>query len=159
MPALVAKMKPCRAVKHIVLERCAIAWWRPAAFIQLWFKRGISREALPKAPAVIYNDQDHLHSHTLLAQFGLHQQCFAFYYTPSATAFAEAIFSGLGYGLVPEYQIADRLENGALVEILPECQCDVPLYWHHWQQQSPALRLLTEVILHQASSLFNQSRF
>lgn len=113
---------------------------------------------LPKASAVIYNDQDHLHSHTLLAQFGLHRQCLSFCYIPSATAFAEAIFSGL-YGLVPEYQIADRLENGALVEILPECQCNVPWYWHHWQQQSPALRVLTGVILHQASSLLNQSRF
>ena len=52
------------------------------AFVHSWFRQGIHREALRKAPAVIYNDQDHLHSHLLLAQFGLNQQCFPFHYIP-----------------------------------------------------------------------------
>jgi len=125
------------------------------AFVHSWFKQGIHRESLRKAPAVIYNDQDHLHSHLLLAQFGLNQQCFPFHYIPSSTAFADAIFSGLGYGLVPDYQIADRIQNGTLIEILPECSCDVPLYWHHWKQQSPALEHLTKVILEQAEQCMN----
>lgn len=125
------------------------------AFVHSWFKQGIHRESLRKAPAVIYNDQDHLHSHLLLAQFGLNQQCFPFHYIPSSTAFADAIFSGLGYGLVPDYQIADRIQNGTLIDILPECNCDVPLYWHHWKQQSPALKQLTKVILEQAEQCMN----
>ena len=64
-------------------------------------------------------------------------------------------FSGLGYGLVPDYQIADRIQNGTLIEILPQCSCDVPLYWHHWKQQSPALKQLTKVILEQAEQCMN----
>ncbi|MEB5928661.1 hypothetical protein [Acinetobacter schindleri] len=31
------------------------------AFSQRWFGQGIHRESLRKAPAIIYNDQDHMH--------------------------------------------------------------------------------------------------
>lgn len=30
------------------------------AFFQRWFGQGIHRESLRKAPAIIYNDQDHM---------------------------------------------------------------------------------------------------
>ncbi|WP_325777148.1 ArgP/LysG family DNA-binding transcriptional regulator [Acinetobacter schindleri] len=74
---------------------------------------------------------------------------------PSSTAFAEAVFAGLGYDLVPDYQIADRFQQNALLEILPECRTDVKLYWHHWKQQSPALQQLTQTILEQAEQYLN----
>ncbi|WP_347454829.1 LysR family transcriptional regulator ArgP [Acinetobacter thermotolerans] len=124
-------------------------------FIQRWFNHGLHRESLRKAPAIIYNDQDQLHSEILLTHFGLTQQSYPFHYIPSSTAFAEAIFAGLGYGLVPDYQIADRIQRNTLVEILPECRTDVKLYWHHWKQQSPALQQLTTVILEQAKQHLN----
>ena len=61
----------------------------------------------------------------------------------------------MGYGLVPAYQITDRFQQNALLEILPECRTDVKLYWHHWKQQSPALKQLTKVILEQAEQCMN----
>ena len=61
----------------------------------------------------------------------------------------------MGYGLVPAYQITDRFQQNALLEILPECRTDVKLYWHHWKQQSPALEHLTKVILEQAEQCMN----
>lgn len=29
------------------------------------------------------------------------------------------------------------------VDIMPEAQLDVPLYWHHWKRQSKQLDVLT----------------
>jgi len=56
---------------------------------------------------------------------------------------------------VPDYQIADRFQQNALLEILPECRTDVKLYWHYWKQQSPALQQLTQTILEQAEQHLN----
>ena len=50
----------------------------------------------------------------------------------------------MGYGLVPAYQITDRFQQNALLEILPECRTDVKLYWHPWKQSLPALQQLTQ---------------
>ncbi|GAA5556483.1 HTH-type transcriptional regulator ArgP [Acinetobacter schindleri] len=61
----------------------------------------------------------------------------------------------MGYGLVPAYQITDRFQQNALLEILPECRTDVKLYWHHWKQQSSALRQLTQAIPEQAEQHLN----
>ena len=125
------------------------------AFFQRWFGQGIHRESLRKAPVIIYNDQNHIHGEALLTQYGLSQQSYPSYYIPSSTAFAEAVFAGLGYDLVPDYQITDRFQQNALLEILPECRTDVKLYWHHWKQQSPALQQLTQTILEQAEQYLN----
>ena len=103
---------------------------------------------------LIYNDQDHLHSHLLLAQFGLNQQCFPFHYIPPRPPLR-----------MPFFRIGIRFGSGLsncgpdskwdTDRILPECNCDVPLYWHHWKQQSPALKQLTKVILEQAEQCMN----
>jgi len=125
------------------------------AFFQRWFGQGIHPESLRKVPAIIYNDQDHIHGEALLTHYGLSQPSYPSYSIPSSTAFAEAVFAGLGYGLVPDYQIADRFQQNALLEILPECRTDLKLYWHHWKQQSPALQQLTQTILEQAEQHLN----
>lgn len=46
---------------------------------------------------------------------------------PATDAFVKAIQLGLGYGMVPELQVQPLLENGTLVDIMPEAQLDVPL--------------------------------
>ncbi|TPT79477.1 LysR family transcriptional regulator ArgP, partial [Acinetobacter baumannii] len=59
----------------------------------------------------------------------------------------------LGYGMVPELQVQPLLENGTLVDIMPEAQLDVPLYWHHWKRQSKQLDVLTETIVESAKQI------
>ncbi|WP_312051586.1 hypothetical protein [Acinetobacter schindleri] len=44
-----------------------------------------------------------MHGEALLIHYGLSQQRYPSYSIPSSTAFAEAVFAGLGYGLVPDY--------------------------------------------------------
>ena len=78
------------------------------------------------------------------------------HYIPSSTAFVEAIAYGLGFGMVPDYQIGQRLLTGEWVEILPEARTDIQLYWHHWKQQSKPLQQLTHDILEKAPNYMNQ---
>lgn len=124
-------------------------------FIQRWFKNGIDRAQLRHVPAIIFNYKDQMHHEVMIQLFGLNQNSYPHYFVPSSTAFLEAIQLGLGFGLLPEYQIQDALSTGKLVEIMPEAHTEMKLYWHHWKQQSPALEKITLKLLNEASQYFN----
>ncbi|OTG68145.1 ArgP/LysG family DNA-binding transcriptional regulator [Acinetobacter sp. ANC 4470] len=126
-------------------------------FVQKWFPNGINRENLKVTPAVIYNDRDQIHTDIILKHYGLTSDSYPHHYIPSSNAFAEAICIGLGFGMLPEYQIGLRLETAELVEILPQFRTEIMLYWHHWKRQSVALEKLTETLLQQAHLKMNQA--
>ena len=124
-------------------------------FVSRWFKTGIHRESLRQAPAIIFNEKDLMQDQAILKRFGLNQAQYPHYYIPSSTAFLEAIQLGLGFGLAPDYQTQQDLKTGQLIEIMPEAQTQMALYWHHWKQQSPLLDQLTQTLLTQAPCAMN----
>lgn len=124
-----------------------------ADFAAYWFRQGVNRESLRKAPAVIFNHKDLMHSEMLLKCFGLPMRSYPYHFIPSTDAFVKAIQLGLGFGMAPEIQVHSLLSSGAFVEIMPEAQLDIPLYWHHWKRQSKQLDLLTETIVQAAKRL------
>lgn len=126
------------------------------SFVKKWFKDGIYRDALRQAPAIIFNDKDLMHHQVILNLFGLNQQSYPHYFIPSSTAFVEAVHLGLGFGLVPEYQIGDDLQSGKLIEIMSNAKTEMKLYWHHWKQQSALLQQLTIDLLEKAQHQMNE---
>ena len=146
-------MKGCLAIRLGSMSYRMVA---TPEFTRHWFPQGLHRNALKMAPAVIYNDKDHIHTDIILARYGLNIDSYPHHYIPSSTAFVEAIAYGLGFGMVPDYQIGQRLITGEWVEILPEARTDIQLYWHHWKQQSKPLQQLTHDILEKAPNYMNQ---
>lgn len=126
-----------------------------ASFVEKWFKDGIHRDALRHAPAIIFNGKDLMHHQVILNLFGLNQQSYPHYFIPSSTAFVEAVHLGLGFGLVPQYQMGDDLQTGKLVEVIPDAKTEMKLYWHHWKQQSALLQKLTLDLLKNAPHHMN----
>lgn len=127
-----------------------------AAFVKNWFPNGVNRENLKLAPAVIYNDKDQLHNDVMLKYFGLTQHSYPHHYIPSSTAFAEAISLGLGFGMLPEYQIGVGLKTGEMIDLLPDLHTKIHLYWHHWKQQSAPLDSLTQALIQHAQHFMNR---
>jgi len=124
-----------------------------AEFAADWFKHGVTRETLRKAPAVIFNHKDLMHSEVLLKYYGLSLQSYPYSFIPATDAFVKAIQLGLGYGMVPELQVQSLLTHGTLVDVIPEAEFDIPLYWHHWKRQSKQLDALTEIIVQSAKHI------
>lgn len=148
------------AMKGCLAEPLGTMTYRMVAtpqFVHLWFPNGINRENLKITPAVIYNNKDQIHTDIILKHYGLPPETYPHHYIPSAAAFAEAIYLGLGFGMLPDYQIGSRLETAELIEILPQFRTDIRLYWHHWKQQSVALEKLTTTLLQQAHLKMNQA--
>ncbi len=126
------------------------------SFAAAWFPEGLLVEAVAKAPAVIYNQKDRLHYRFLEEHLGISQNDFPHHYIPSTHAFLGAIAAGLGYGLVPEPQVAPLLARGAVIDMRPEAKSPVHLYWHHWDLKTSAIKALTETLVNFARGRFGK---
>lgn len=143
-------MRGCHAEYLGVMRYRMVA---TASFRKKWFAHGIDRENLRHTPAIIFNHKDRLHFDILEKYFGLMKGSYPCHLIPSSESFVTAIKLGLGYGMVPELQLVTEKNEDALVELLPEAKMEVPLYWHHWNQQSKPLQLLTQHIVSQAKAI------
>lgn len=143
-------MKGCEAIP---LGKMAYQMVATPLFIEKYFENGVTREALRHAPAIIFNDKDRLHTEILQQLFGLMPNSYPYHSIPSATSFADAILLHLGYGMVPIMQMQNEIETGQLIEIIPQAQTELQLYWHHWKQQSSKLEVLTQLLVQQAHSI------
>lgn len=121
-----------------------------ADFMARWFKTGLHREALRAAPAVIFNEQDQMHHDIISTHFGLNMTQYPHHLIPASASFLEAITLGLGFGMVPEFQIHHRLHNGELIDLYPPASTQVKLYWHYWKKQSLPLQKLTQHMIQHA---------
>ncbi|MHB1373363.1 MAG: LysR family transcriptional regulator ArgP [Thauera sp.] len=115
------------------------------AFCARWFPRGLTREALARAPAIVFGRHDDMHEAFLQRHFGLDAGQYPHHVVPSSEGFMAFAVAGLGYGFVPETQAREHLARGELIDLAPERE-DVVLYWHHWQVQSPVMARLAQAI-------------
>jgi LysR family transcriptional regulator (chromosome initiation inhibitor) len=68
------------------------------------------------------------------------------HFIPTSEGFAAAVAAGLGWGMLPEAQVAPLLRAGRLVQLAPERPVDVPLYWQQWKLDSPALAAVADAV-------------
>lgn len=97
-----------------------------------------------RAPMVNFDRDDMLQRHYLREKLGWGTPPPS-HYIPSSADFAQAIAAGLGWGLLPEQQIADFAPD-ALVALDAGRFVDVTLYWQRWRLSSPTLDAVTEVV-------------
>ena len=103
----------------------------------------VSPHKLLAHPAIIFNRKDALQDAFLEQHFGLKQPNYPRHFAPAVDAFERAIELGLGWGMVPEQDLANR---PGLQEVLPGATVDVTLYWQHWARESPSAQRLTAAV-------------
>lgn len=116
------------------------------AFMGRHFAGGVGASSLGLAPSLVFNAKDelqarwarrHCHRHVELPRHIL----------PSSQAFVTATLAGMGWGLHPLALIASHLEDGSLVELVPDSPLDVPLHWQQARAASTLLDGLTRQLL------------
>ena len=128
-----------------------------AEFSEQWFKDGVSRKSLQKAPAVIFSRKDDLHNKICRRLLGEAIPIPNAFYIPSSMKFFELIASGFAYGMVPDLQGMHLLRSGGLIDLAPNCQITVDLNWHCWNLKSPLLEKLTQSLVRGAKKLLNNN--
>ena len=139
---LCASERPVAGARSVLLGAMRYRALASPAFIARHFPEGVSAGLLPKTPALVFGPDDFL-QHRYLASLGV-DGGFEHHLCPSSEGFIRLTEAGLGWGLVPELQVREQLERGALLELLPDKPIDVPLYWHHWRNGGQLLGQLTE---------------
>ena len=59
-------------------------------------------------------------------------------YIPSSPDYAQAVYEGIAWGLLPEAQCSEYFAAQTLVK-LAQKPVEFPLYWQHWNINSPVL--------------------
>lgn len=95
-------------------------------------------------PLVAFDETDDL-QHRLLAARG-HAAPRVVHRVPTIEGFLAVVAAGLGWGLVPEQQLAPLVAAGRLVEVGPRERIDVALHWQRWRLASPVLDRLTDLV-------------
>ncbi|MGF1695636.1 LysR family transcriptional regulator ArgP [Vibrio lamellibrachiae] len=116
-------------------------------FVKRYFPNGVTRDALLAAPAVIFDQYDEMHHAFLEQHFGLKEGEWRYHTLRSPEAFITMTELDIGYGMVPDLMIEDRLETGSLVDLLPGHGFARDLYWHRWALEQGILAEVTQAVL------------
>jgi LysR family transcriptional regulator (chromosome initiation inhibitor) len=137
MAAVTAEADPvpgCRVVRLGAMRYRPMA---TPAFARQWFPDGVSPAALTAAPVVVFDRRDDL-QHAYLRRWGAAHP--PTHYVPSSADYLRAVRMGLGWGTLPDLQLAGAQDDsGELVELDPDGATDVVLFWQQWRLHSPAL--------------------
>jgi LysR family transcriptional regulator (chromosome initiation inhibitor) len=117
------------------------------AFAARWFPDGLNRQAALAAPMMVFDRKDLLQSNFMQREFGLTPFSHPCHFIPANESFLRCIDLSLGYGMVAEQQIGERLASGALLDLAPGKHSDIALHWHTWRVQSPKLERLSAAVV------------
>ena len=113
-------------------------------FVARWFADGVTVDALGRAPIINFDRRDEMQAVFLRAQGATALPPVNF--VPASSEFAAAVRFGLGWGMLPDFQVGDSLQTGALVELVPGTETKVPLYWQQWNLRSELLDVVAEAV-------------
>ncbi len=143
-PAPGCNSRPLGAIRYLAAAS--------PAFIQRHFAGGVRAGSLAKAPSLVFNTKDELQARWVRRLCRRHVEL-PRHTLPSSQAFVTAAVAGMGWGMHPQALIARHLENGSLVELVPDTALDVPLYWQHARAASGVLDRLNRSILEAARAV------
>ncbi|GAB3607834.1 LysR family transcriptional regulator ArgP [Conyzicola nivalis] len=140
MAAITAVAQPIQGCTSTLLGTMRYRPRCSARFTESWFAGGATRDALDRAPVVVFDRKDDLQD-AYLRRAGLPQPAPPRHFVPSSADFVRAVELGLGWGNVPDLQ-----DTPELVAFDPDAVFDVPLYWQQWQLQSATLDEVADAV-------------
>ncbi|HEY3047937.1 MAG TPA: HTH-type transcriptional regulator ArgP [Polaromonas sp.] len=149
---LAQSMRGCVAEPlGLMRYRCVAA----PALVDKWRggKAAVVPQRLLASPAVIFNRKDALQDAFLAQHFNLRDALYPRHFVPAVDAFEMALELGMGWGMVPEQNLAARAHRPPLAEVLPGQTVDVALYWQHWASEPVLAQRLTRAVKEAARAL------
>lgn len=145
MAAVSASPEPVQGCKVEILGVMRYLAVASPEYVKRYFSAGVDVRSLRCAPVLTFNRKDALQQR-FIALFAAEDVHPPTHYIPSTHGFVAVARRGLGWGMMPEHFVKDALNAGELVEIAPGHFLDVPLYWHRWRLNSPALNALSAAV-------------
>ena len=130
--AVTTQAEPVQGCRSVRLGRMRYLAVCSPAFFHRYFGEGVNREALRRAPCVVFNPKDALQARFMrrLTRADIDPPQ---HWLPHVGGYLRACVTGLGWGMCPTQMIETSLARGELVELAPGRHLDVDLYWQSWR--------------------------
>ena len=144
--AVTGTARPATGCNSLALGAMRYVAAASPAFMARHFAEGVGAASMALAPSLLFNTKDELqdrwvrrlcHRHVELPRHTL----------PSSQAFVTATLAGMGWGMLPLALALPHLQDGGLVELVPDTPLDVPLYWQQARAASHLLEGLTREVI------------
>jgi LysR family transcriptional regulator (chromosome initiation inhibitor) len=146
LAAVTGSSRPATGCNSLALGAMRYVAAASPAFVARHLADGVGAGSLARAPSLVFNTKDDLQARWVRRQ--CHRDIALPRHTiPSPQAFVAAALAGMGWGLQPLSLVARHLQDGSLVELLPDSPLDVPLYWQHARAAASLLEGLTEQVV------------
>ncbi|AWY39877.1 ArgP/LysG family DNA-binding transcriptional regulator [Pseudomonas putida] len=115
-------------------------------FQEEYFPHGLTQQALERAPTILFDRQDTMTDRFCQQLFGQALQM-PVHYIPSSRNLIEAAIMGLGWCMAPQKLVREECESGRLVELAPDQNLDIKLFWQAFKLNTHLLKELTRHIM------------
>lgn len=141
-------------VQGCTVTPLGVMHYRPVAtpgFVARWLPDGPTRDALVRAPVVVFDRKDDI-QHRYLRSRGVRGIEPPRHYVPVSADFAEAVRLGFGWAMLPDQQAAALVATGELVPLDAEAVADVALHWQQWSLRTSALDRVADAVRRAAAA-------
>ena len=136
------KVLPLGAMSYVLVAS--------AEYAQLHCPQGITPHNFRDVPFIAFNRKDDLQQEFVSRCLGLKRVSLRQRFVPSSEGQVHAALAGWGVTTVPALKVRDLLASGALVNLRPDFELLVDLYWHCWNLDSAVLDTLTRSLTQEA---------
>jgi LysR family transcriptional regulator (chromosome initiation inhibitor) len=147
--------KPLKGYRSFELGKMHYCLVSSQGFKEKYFKKGVTQSSLKMAPAISYDHKDAMHIRYIAENFGLDASEYYCHTVSSSEAFVELAKQGVAYCLVPYLQIKNELAAGELVNLCPEKELVMTLYWHSWVLVKGVNKKISQQIIQTAKVLLD----
>jgi len=157
--AITAHPGPLQGCDTIPLGRLRYRATASPAFVARHMPDGPTRDALARAPALVFSEKDRLQHLWADSVTGgtASRTGFPSHRLASSQGFVDASLAGLGWCLNPEPLVARHIAEGNLVDLAPQSPLDVALHWQFARLTAPALAPLTRAMQSAARAVLRQA--
>lgn len=144
--AVTGTARPATGCNSLALGAMRYVAAASPAFMARHFAEGVGAASLALAPSLLFNTKDELQDRWVRRQCHRHVEL-PRHTLPSSQAFVTATLAGMGWGMLPLALALPHLQDGGLVELVPDTPLDVPLYWQQARAASHLLEGLTREVV------------
>ncbi len=123
-------------------------------FIDKYFSDGlIDERGLREAPCLTFDRNDTLPGKWIKQICNKKNVPLKTHWIPSLTGYIRTCEESIGWGLHPLSLVQSNLDNGSLVELVPNTYVDVPLYWQYSTSYGKIMTDISEIIVKESKAL------
>ncbi len=149
LAAVTVDQKPLNGFKNTPIGTLEYVTVCNPKFYDQYFSAGLYPTAVSNAPCITYDRKDLLPRIWASSIFGM-QISLNPIWVPSFSGYMNCCCTGAGWGLMPRGSVRPYIEDGTLVEVKPNTEIDVPLFWQHSANPGGTMEALTEIVLSEA---------